>query len=65
MPTYEYRCADCGHEWEKDQRITAKPVRQCPRCGNATAKRLISESSFILKGKGWYETDYGKSKKGT
>lgn len=64
MPTYEYRCEDCGHEWEEDQRITDKPRRDCPRCGRAAAKRLISATTFILKGSGWYETDY-KNKKGT
>jgi putative FmdB family regulatory protein len=64
VPTYEYICTDCGHAWEELQRITDKARKDCPRCGHATAKRLISASSFILKGDGWYETDYGKGKKG-
>lgn len=64
MPTYEYQCTECGHAWEEDQRITDKPLKTCPGCGRATAKRLISGATFILKGDGWYETDY-KHKKGT
>ena len=64
MPIYEYSCAQCGHAWEQEQRITEKPLTRCPACGEEGARRLISLSSFILKGKGWYETDYGKGKKG-
>jgi putative FmdB family regulatory protein len=63
MPTYEYTCTECGHEWEQEQRITAKPCTKCPSCGKHGAKRLISSGNFILKGKGWYETDYGKGKR--
>lgn len=73
MPTYEYRCEKCGHEFEKVQRITAKPIRTCPKC-RGKVQRLLGASGFILKGGGWYKTDYasgssespgssGKSKK--
>ena len=59
MPTYDYQCNDCGHEYELFQPITAKPVKKCPQCGNNTAKRLIGTGSgIIFKGSGFYQTDY-------
>ena len=59
MPTYEYQCSSCNHEFELFQSITAKPVKKCPACKRATAKRLISAgASIIFKGSGFYETDY-------
>jgi putative FmdB family regulatory protein len=59
MPTYEYVCKDCGHEFERFQSITARPIRKCPDCGKAAAKRLIGTGSgIIFKGSGFYETDY-------
>ena len=61
MPIYEYRCKSCGAEVEMWQKITDKPAKTCPECGRRTLERLISSSSFHLKGSGWYVTDYGKS----
>ena len=61
MPVYEYRCGKCGHEFEELQRITAAPIRKCPQCGKHAVERLISKTSFILKGSGWYKTDYASS----
>jgi len=59
MPTYEYVCDSCGHEFEQFQAITAKPLRVCPRCGKKTAKRLIGVGAgVIFRGSGFYETDY-------
>ncbi len=60
MPIYEYRCDSCGAEWEDMQRITEAPTEICPECGAHQAHRLISRTSFVLKGSGWYVTDYGK-----
>jgi putative FmdB family regulatory protein len=61
MPIYEYRCSKCG-EFEVTQRITDKPLSKCPKCRSKVSK-LISNTSFQLKGSGWYVTDYaGKSK---
>ena len=60
MPIYEYECRGCGHEWDELQKIKEGPKRKCPECGALKAKRLISRSSFVLKGSGWYVTDYGK-----
>ncbi len=59
MPIYEYHCESCGHEFEVMQKITDEPVRKCEGCGKLKAKRSISRTSFVLKGSGWYVTDYG------
>ena len=64
MPIYEYACKACGHEWEDFQKITDDPVEICPSCNAPKAQRLISQTSFILKGSGWYVTDYGKGNSG-
>lgn len=60
MPVYEYACKACDFEFEREQRITDKPVKKCPRCGALQAKRLISRTSFVLKGGGWYSDLYAK-----
>jgi putative FmdB family regulatory protein len=61
MPIYEYVCDKCGHEFEISQRITDKPLKKCKECGGKLHKK-ISNTSFVLKGTGWYKTDYaGKS----
>jgi putative FmdB family regulatory protein len=63
MPTYEYACAACGHEWEQTQRITEPAVEVCPVCAKPTAHRLISAgTNFILKGGGWYSDLYASPK---
>jgi len=59
MPTYEYRCGHCG-DFEEMQRITNPPRSRCPRC-NRKVRRLISSTSFQLKGSGWYVTDYARA----
>ncbi len=64
MPIYEYACKKCDGEFEVSQRITDEPLKRylCPHCGKRTAvTKLISRSSFHLKGSGWYATDYGKN----
>lgn len=58
MPIYEYRCRKCG-EFEATQRITDSPLTRCPTCRGKVTK-LISNTSFQLKGSGWYITDYGR-----
>ena len=57
MPTYEYQCNDCGREFEIRQRISEAALTRCDACGG-TVKRLLSAAPFILKGGGWYVTDY-------
>jgi putative FmdB family regulatory protein len=62
MPTYDYKCANCEHQWEEFQSITAKPKRKCPECGKLKAKRMIGPGAgIIFKGSGFYETDYRSS----
>ncbi|UCE87172.1 MAG: zinc ribbon domain-containing protein [Deltaproteobacteria bacterium] len=61
MPTYEYSCGKCGYEFEREQRITEEPIRRCPKCRALKAKRMISTTSFILKGGGWYSDLYSSS----
>ena len=63
MPTYEYLCRACDHEFERVQRITEDPVKTCPSCKKRKVERLISQTSFVLKGGGWYNDLYA-SKKG-
>jgi putative FmdB family regulatory protein len=58
MPIYEYACEKCESEFEVEQRITDSPVKSCPRCKSKKVKRLISRTSFVLKGGGWYSDLY-------
>jgi putative FmdB family regulatory protein len=58
MPIYEYQCPNCG-VFEVTQRITEHPLKKCPTC-KAKVERIISATSFVLKGSGWYATDYAK-----
>ena len=57
MPTYEYRCSKCKKEFEVVQRITDDPLKKCTKCGGPV-ERLIAATNFILKGSGWYKSDY-------
>ena len=64
MPTYEYACAECGHEMEAFQLMSANPLVDCPSCENPSLKRKIGiGAGVIFKGGGFYETDF-KDKKG-
>jgi putative FmdB family regulatory protein len=63
MPIYEYACKKCG-EFEVTQRITDRPLTRCPTCRGKVTK-LISSTSFQLKGSGWYVTDYARKDSGT
>jgi putative FmdB family regulatory protein len=57
VPTYDYRCDGCERTFEVRQRISEAPLTTCERCGG-TIRRLLSAAPFILKGGGWYVTDY-------
>ena len=57
MPTYEYECGKCHRVFEVRQRISEPPLTTCDECGGAV-HRLLSAAPFILKGDGWYVTDY-------
>ena len=59
MPIYEYQCPKCG-TFETTQRITEPALKRCPTC-KSKVERIISATSFVLKGSGWYATDYARS----
>lgn len=58
MPTYQYRCPKCG-DYDVTQRITESAFTSCSTCGSPV-ERLISSGNFILKGSGWYTSDYSR-----
>lgn len=59
MPTYEYRCTACEHEFELFQSMSERPKRKCPECGGLSLQRLIGTgAAVIFKGSGFYQTDY-------
>ncbi|OGO51137.1 MAG: hypothetical protein A2148_07235 [Chloroflexi bacterium RBG_16_68_14] len=60
MPTYEYSCLDCSHEYEKREGFEAPALQQCPSCGG-TARRVIHAAPIVFKGSGFYITDNRKS----
>lgn len=65
MPIYEYECKSCGHRLEILQKITEEALKKCPHCGKDSLSKLISATTFQLKGTGWYVTDFrdkGKAK---
>lgn len=62
MPIYEYECLNCGNKIEVMQKFNDRPLETCPQCSSRLHK-LISHSSFILKGNGWYVTDYARTDK--
>jgi len=57
MPIYEYECEKCGHQTEILQKFSDPPIAECSAC-HGKMKKLISQSTFHLKGSGWYVTDY-------
>ncbi len=62
MPTYEYRCKSCGHEFEELQPMTADPLTVCPKCAEPSLRRVLGSGvGMIFKGSGFYQTDYRKS----
>jgi putative FmdB family regulatory protein len=60
MPIYEYKCKSCGTQFESMQKISEPPIAPCPKCGD-TADRMISMTSFALKGGGWYKDGYAST----
>jgi putative FmdB family regulatory protein len=64
MPIYEYECTKCGQQTEIWQKFSDPPVTKCEAC-NGKMKKLISQSTFHLKGTGWYVTDYASKRGGS
>ncbi|MBP6819998.1 MAG: zinc ribbon domain-containing protein [Acidobacteria bacterium] len=62
MPIYEYVCQKCGHHLEVMQKMSDKPLTRCKEC-KGKLEKIFSQTSFQLKGSGWYVSDYGKSGK--
>ena len=59
MPTYEYACQKCGHQFEQFQSMRDEPLKKCPKCKKAALKRLLGTGAgLIFKGSGFYITDY-------
>ena len=59
MPIYEYACNGCGHRFEVFQKMSDPPPSLCPSCGAEQVRKLVSTTSFVLKGGGWYKDHYG------
>ncbi len=57
MPVYVYECLDCKEHTEVVQKISEPPLKKCPSCGGRL-KKIIAPTAFVLKGNGWYITDY-------
>ena len=58
MPIYEYRCAACGFQKEYLQKMGAALLTDCPDCGTASLRKMVTAAGFQLKGSGWYATDF-------
>ena len=58
MPIYEYACKSCEHRFDALQKMSDPKLVDCPECGEASLRKLLSAPKFRLKGKGWYETDF-------
>ena len=65
MPIYEYECQACGHRFEEWQKMSDEPVKVCPKCKRRKVEKLISHTSFQLKGGGWYSDLYASAKPGS
>lgn len=63
MPIYEYRCKQCGHEFDTLQKVSDEPLQICPACSEPTLVKKVSAAGFRLKGGGWYETDFKSGSK--
>jgi putative FmdB family regulatory protein len=61
MPTYEYKCVDCGYEFEKFQSMKDKPLDKCPNCEGKVQRLISGGGGIIFKGSGFYATDYANS----
>jgi putative FmdB family regulatory protein len=58
LPTYEYECEKCHHQFEQLQKITDEPIKTCPVCGGEVKRLISGGGGFLFKGNGFYITDY-------
>ena len=65
MPIYEYRCEKCGGIFEELKSMSSPAPEKCSLCGASPVHRLVSRTSFVLKGSGWYATDYARKETGS
>ena len=63
MPIYEYRCNECGHQFEVSQRMSDDPISECEVCGGQVTKVLFAPA-IHFKGTGFHNTDYGSKRRG-
>ncbi|MBC8312081.1 MAG: zinc ribbon domain-containing protein [Candidatus Marinimicrobia bacterium] len=61
MPTYNYKCIDCGHQFSAFQKMSDDPIKDCSQCEGKVRRIISGGSGMIFKGSGFYLTDYGKS----
>lgn len=59
MPIYEYACVKSNHRFEVFQKMSDPAPSECPTCGDAEVRKLVSQAAFVLKGGGWYKDHYG------
>ena len=57
-PNYDYSCVSCGHKFERFESMNDDKMKKCPKCNKKKSKRLLGKGSFILKGKGFFNTEY-------
>ena len=62
MPTYQYRCLVCGHDFEMFQKMKDEPIKACPKCKGEVKRLLGAGAGTIFKGSGFYHTDYKNAK---
>lgn len=63
MPIYAYECSDCGHARDVLQKLSDKHLEICPECGKKSFARKLTAAGFVLKGSGWYATDFRDGQK--
>lgn len=61
MPTYQYKCPECGYEFEEFQKMADPPIEICPKCKGKTHRLVSGGAGFLFKGSGFYITDYRSS----
>lgn len=61
MPVYEYECGKCGHRFEVTQKFSDPAVSECAACHAKDVRKVLSAPAFVLKGSGWYATDYASA----